>query len=310
MAVSRFSIEFGLFLACIMGLHASIQANLLLADGGQPTIASPPDKESGTYLLRYVFHQGESIAYEVTHAAKTKTRIRGAEELSQVHTISQRHLEFLSVGDGENSESTFDHVVDSVEMTQQQGEQDEIRWDSGSGEEPPAVFSLVAGQIGKKVATITVDSKGAEIKRENHGGSKASLGMGSLILPLPEKPIALGESWSVSREVKTRLENDQVKPIKIRERYTLDKVETGVATISLRSEPLTPINEESVRAQVVQQLSNGTIRFDIDNGRMLTKKLDWDETVVGFQGANSLMEYRARFEERMIDDVQRTAKKP
>lgn len=45
-------------------------------------------------------------------------------------------------------------------------------------------------------------------------------------------------------------------------------------------------------AQVVQQLSNGIIRFDIDNGHMLSKQLDWDETVIGFQGANSLMEYR------------------
>jgi hypothetical protein len=91
--------------------------------------------------------------------------------------------------------------------------------------------------------------------------------------------------------------------------YTLEKVKTGVATLSIKSEPLTPINDESVRAQVVQQLSNGAIRFDIDNGRMLSKQLDWDETVVGFQGANSLMEYRARLTESLVDDVQRTARR-
>ena len=98
--------------------------------------------------------------------------------------------------------------------------------------------------------------------------------------------------------------------IKIRERFTLEKVKTGVATLSVRSEPLTPIREESIRAQVVQQLSNGTIRFDVDNGRLLSKQLDWDEDVVGFQGANSMMEYRAQLTERLVDDVQRTAKRP
>ncbi len=133
--------------------------------------------------------------------------------------------------------------------------------------------------------------------------------MGSLTLTLPAEPIAVGASWSVAREVKTRTEDGEVKTIKIRELYTLEKVKTGVATLSIKSEPLTPINDDSMRAQVVQQLSNGTIRFDIDNGRMLSKQLDWDETVVGFQGANSMMEYRARLTESLVDDVQRTARR-
>lgn len=100
-----------------------------------------------------------------------------------------------------------------------------------------------------------------------------------------------------------------VKPFKIRELYTLEKVKSGVATISIKSEPLTPIDEESVRAQVVQQLSNGTIKFDLDAGHMISKELAWDETVVGFQGPNSLMEYRARMTEELIDDVVRTARR-
>ena len=59
----------------------------------------------------------------------------------------------------------------------------------------------------------------------------------------------------------------------------------------------------------MQQLSNGVIRFDIDNGRMLSKQLDWDETVVGFQGANSMMEYRAKLTETLIDEVEHTARR-
>jgi hypothetical protein len=194
-------------------------------------------------------------------------------------------------------------------MTQQQGELDEIRWDSESGSEPPAVFAKVAEQIGHKLSTITVNSRGKELKRTDHGGTKASLGMGSITLTFPEEPIAVGSSWSVPRQIKTRTQEGEVKLIKIRELYTLEKVKTGVATLSLRSTPLTPIHDESVRAQVVQQLSNGKLRFDIDNGRMLSKQLDWDETVVGFQGANSLMEYRARLTENLIDNVQRTARR-
>ncbi|WP_197231057.1 hypothetical protein [Novipirellula artificiosorum] len=289
-----------------VALLAALTVSLSTAQAEEPANPAPSVLEK--FTLRYDLNAGETIRYEVTHQAKTKTRIRGAEEISQVHTVSQRHWDVLTAT--EDGEAVFEHVVDSVEMTQQRGEEEELRWSSESGEEPPMEFSVVAKQLGTKLATVTINSQGNETHREDHAGSKASLGMGSLTLQLPEEPLALGASWSVPHEIRVRLENSEIKVIKIRERYTLEKVQTGVATISLHSEPLTPISDDSVRAQVVQQLSNGEIRFDIDNGRMLSKQLDWDETVVGFQGANSLMEYRARMTERLVDKVQRTATRP
>ncbi len=267
-------------------------------------IAGKEPADGEKHLLRYSLNTGEQLRFEVTHVAKTKTRVQGSEDITQVLTTSQRRWDIVEASD---SEVTFEHLIDAVEMTQQHGEDEEIRWDSRGGDEPPSAFVVVAEQIGEKLATVTIATNGQEIKREDHGGSKASLGMGTLTLSLPEEPIAVGHSWIVPREVQVRTDEGEVKTIKINERYTLDKVKTGVATLSVRSEPITPINQESVRAQVVQQLSNGVIRFDIDNGRMLSKQLDWDETVVGFQGANSMMEYRAKLTEKLIDDVQRTA---
>ena len=269
-------------------------------------LASAGFADDPTYLLRYKLLDGQRLNYEVTHVAKTKTRIQGKEEISQVHTLSKRHWQ---VAEAKDDEVTFDHIVDSVEMTQQQGEQDEIRWSSESDEEAPRIFSKVAERLGKTLATVSINPRGQETNREDHGGTKASLGMGALSIALPEEPMAVGQSWSIPREIQTRTEDGLVKPIKIRELYTLQKVKSGVAVLSVRSEPLTPIDEESVQAQVVQQLSNGTIRFDIDGGHMISKELQWDETVVGFNGANSLMEYRARFTEKLVDNITRTARR-
>lgn len=265
------------------------------------------DDDSSTYLLRYSLSAGQQLNYEVTHVAKTKTRLKGQEEVSQVHTVSKRHWDVAKVAD---NEMTFDHIVDSVEMTQQQGEKDEIRWSSGSGDDAPVQFSKVAERIGMVLSTVSINGRGQETDRKDNGGSKASLGMGSLSLAFPEDPIAIGDSWSIPRDVKTRTEDGLIKTIKIRELYTLEKVKSGIATLSIQSEPLTPIHEQSVRAQVVQQLSNGTIKFDIDAGHMISKELNWDETVVGFQGPNSMMEYRARMSEHLVDDVVRTARRP
>ncbi|MEM6470242.1 MAG: hypothetical protein AAF802_11855 [Planctomycetota bacterium] len=278
---------------------------LLLVVGS--ILGSVHAQEAETYLLRYQLKPGQQLNYEVVHVAKTKTRMQGEEEVSQVHTISQRHWQVQKASD---DKMTFDHIVDGVEMTQQQGDQDEIRWSSHSGEEPPKVFGKVAERIGKTISTVTINPRGQEKDRQDDGASKASLGMGSLSIALPEEPIAIGDSWAIPREIKTRTQEGTIKQIKIRELYTLKKVKSGVATLSIRSEPLTPMEDESIRAQVVQQLSNGTIKFDLDAGYMISKELTWDETVVGFQGPNSLMEYRARMSEKLTDEVIRTAKKP
>lgn len=284
-----------------------IPAFLLVLGSTVLLSTSIADDTGRGYLLRYKLNAGEQLHYEVTHVAKTKTRINGSEDVSQVHTISKRHWDVTAAS---AKEATFDHVIDSVEMTQQQGDADELRWNSKDGEKPPVMFSKVAERLGKTLSTLTVTPQGKETARKDNGASKASLGMGSLTLSLPEKKIKVGEEWSVPREIKTRTEDGLVKPIKIRELYTLEKVETGVATISVRSEPLTPILDQSVKAQVVQQLSNGEIRFDIDNGRMMDKQLDWDESVVGFQGPASMMEYRARMSETLVNTVVKTAKLP
>lgn len=258
------------------------------------------------YLLRYQFIAGESVRYQVTHVAKTKTRIKGAEENAQVHTISEKVWQISDVND--EGIMTFVHSVDSVELTQQTGTAAEIRWSSLSGEKPPIMFESVADQLNNPLSTVTINPRGQELARKTHAGTEAQLGMGGLTIPLPEEAISVGHAWSVPREIKARGETGEIKIIKARDTYTLEKVQTGVATLKVRSEILTPIEEASVKAQIIQQLSNGSIRFDLDAGRFLSKQLDWDETVVGFQGPNSLMEYRARLTEEQKDTPTRTAK--
>ncbi len=55
-----------------------------------------------------------------------------------------------------------------------------------------------------------------------------------------------------------------------------------------------------MKSQLIQQLSRGEIKFDIDAGRVISKRLDWDENVIGFSGADSNMKYLARFTETLV----------
>lgn len=273
---------------------------------GQDDSSSDAAGKSGTatepaYLLRYVLEPNETLKYQVTHIAKTNTRISGKDELTSVRSLSTKVWTVKEV-DPSSGLMSFEHTVADTELSQQIGDADEIRWDSKSKTEPPYQFKSVQETLGKPLATVTINAQGQEKERDAHAGTKSKLGMGGLTIPLPATPIKVGGQWSVPRQTTARLTGGEVKRIDVRELYTLEKVQTGVATIRVQSQPITPIDNAKIKSQIVQQLSNGTIKFDIDAGHVISKQLDWDETVVGFENADSMMEYRARLTETLLEE--------
>lgn len=247
-------------------------------------------------LLRHKLQKGEVLQSEVTHLAKTNTRKSKVDQSSQCRTVSQKIWEVTGVDDKGNM--TFVYRIDSVSMSQQVGDSEEIRYNSDKDTEVPSIYNKVAETIGKPISNVTIDPRGQVVDRDE-SGLQTNLGMGDIAVVFPEKAIAIGSSWDVTREIRVRDSEGASKAIKIQEKYTLEKVSAGVATILIESTPLTPLREPEIEAQVLQQLSHGKLRFDIDAGRVLSKELQWDETVVDFSGPGSQMEYSARLSENL-----------
>ena len=259
-------------------------------------IETPSTLGGEEFLLRYKFEPGMVISSEVTHLAKTDTKVDSSEQNSHSRTVSQKTWEVTRV---ENGEMTFEYKILEIDMSQRIGADMEIRYSSKSGDEPARQFQAAADSVGKVISTVTIDEQGMIVARSDET-NPPNLGMGDITLPVPKKPIAVGATWEVPRELRIRREDSTVKTVRFRELFRLDKVSAGVATIAVRSEMLTPITEPQEEAQVLQQLSNGTIKFDVDAGRMISKELGWDKVVVGFSGAGSVMDYSARLEEQVV----------
>ena len=247
------------------------------------------------FLFRYKLQPGMIISSEVTHLAKTDTKIDSVEQNSNSRTVSQKTWEVTRV---EKGEMTFDYKILEIDMSQRIGADMEIRYSSKAGDEPARQFKAAADSVGKVISTVTIDEQGMIVARSDDT-NPPNLGMGDITLPVPKKPIAVGATWDVPRELRIRRDDDTIKTVRFRELFKLEKVSAGVATIAVRSEMLTIISEPKEEAQVLQQLSNGTIQFDIDAGRMISKELSWDKVVVGFSGAGSVMDYSARLEEQV-----------
>jgi hypothetical protein len=281
-----------------------VSISLALGFGSQALRA-----QESKFILRYKLSAGQLLRSEVTHLAKTDTKIEKTQQSSQSRTISQKVWEVKSVDPTGNM--TFVYRIDAVDLSQQIGSEPEIRYDSTSKMEPPAMYKKISEAIGKPISTVTINPRGEVVQRDENTGTP-NLGMGDITLVMPAEAVAVGHQWSVPREVRVRGDEGGQQAIKIQEQYTLEKVSAGVATITVKSIPLTPLSSAAIESQVMQQMSNGTIKFDMDAGCLISKQLLWDETVVGFSGPGSILEYSARFDEEMkaVSAAARSARGP
>jgi hypothetical protein len=121
-----------------------------------------------------------------------------------------------------------------------------------------------------------------------------------ITMPLPEGPIAVGETWSTPIEVDVTLQDGSHKKVQTRQQFTLESVTDGVAHIAIDSQVLTPISDPSIEAQLVQRMSTGWVKFNLEAGRIIAQQLELDKHVVGFNGPASSMHYVTRVTETLL----------
>lgn len=257
-----------------------------------------------TYRLQYKLRAGETLVSRVVHLADTRTTMAEHEETSNSRTTSEKVWEVLEVN--AKGEMTFEYRIESVDLAQSVGKGEEMKYNSKTDTEIPPVFKQVAETISKPLAKVTINPQGQVVSRDGELKTP-QMGIGELTVPLPADPVAIGGQWAVPRELRVKLESGAFKSIKVRELYTLEKVSAGVATIKIVTQPLTPVREPAVEAQLIQQLSRGELKFDLDLGRLLSKNLDWSDEVLGFRGADTSLRYDAKFTEELLPGSQRTA---
>ena len=118
-------------------------------------------------------------------------------------------------------------------------------------------------------------------REEKHRQSNAS--NMPLAIPLPAEPVAVGYTWSVPSDVEVILHGGATRKIQTRQKFVLEKVVGGLATISVETQVLTPLNDPAIEAQLVQRFTNGTLRFDMEQGRVVSQQLDLDREGGRFQ---------------------------
>jgi hypothetical protein len=279
-----------------------------LALGLGAILAAPAVAAPEKHTLRYKFRPGETIRWEVVHQASVQTTISGTTQTAE--TVTKSIKIWRVTGVREDGTAEFEHSVQSVDMRQKLTGRQEVRYNSDTDKTPPAGFENVAKSIGVPLSVITLNAKGEVVHRIEKAQSASKTNEGQVTIPLPEQAVAVGESWSFPYDMVIPINNSgTVKTVKTQQKYTLQSVKNGIATIQLATVVLTPIHDPSIEAQLIQRMWNGTVRFDIEEGRIVGQQMDVDKRVIGFAGGNpnSSLHYLTRFTEELLPASSETA---
>jgi len=260
--------------------------------------ASPKSATGETYSLRYKLRKGEEIRTKVSQLATIETTISGSTQTTQMISLSTKLWRIKSVDT--SGKITFEHLVENVDMRNEMSGRQEVHYNSQTDKAAPPGYEDVAKSLNTPLAVVSMDTAGTVLSRDEKHRPAIDASGSVLVMPLPKEAVAIGYVWMLPGEVNVPLEDGSVKTIQTRQRYELEEVKDGIATISVETQILTPVSNPKIRSQLIQRLWKGHIRFDIDAGRMISQRTDLDERVLSFSGPESSMHYVARFTEEMV----------
>lgn len=277
-----------------IGLLALAPATAL-ADPAEP---KKPPAEPPKYTLRYQFQPGETIRWKVVHRACAETTVSGTSQTAETVSTSTKVWKVQKVDP--SGAATFEQSVEDVDMWQKLSGRAEVRYNSRKDKVPPVGFENVAKSVGVALSQTTIDPQGQILSRRHLVPKPQTEIEGLITIPLPEKPVAVGETWAYPYEIEVPLEGGRIKRIKSRQSFTLEEVNGQIATVRVATQILTPIDDPAIEAKLVQRESTGTVRFDMAAGRVIAQQMDTDKRVVGFRGPASSLHYKTRFTEEIL----------
>ena len=292
----------------IHGMAASLLTSVIAVS----LSAAEPEK----YDLRYVFQPGQTIRWHVEHRKNVRTTISGDTITAETLSISVKRWRVTDVEP--DGTATFEHSVEWGDMRNKLAGRDEVRYDSRTDPKPPVGFEDAARSIGVPLSIVTMDAKGHVLHRDQQNikprpavasSKQPEQNDSGMTIPLPEEPVSVGHTWSIPQNIDIPLESGGVKRVKAIQQFTIESVKTGVATIRVSTEILTPVTDPAIESQLLERESSGWVRFDLDAGRILGQQMDIDKHVVGFRGDASSIHYVNRFSERLLPKAVKTARK-
>lgn len=261
--------------------------------------------------LRYQFEQGDEWHYLLREKGAQTARSEAGEQTAFNNSSQWKHYQILETFD--DGSALMEVVVDRIQIhfTSIVNDQKQvISYDSKTDEKPPVLLKGIDQSLGT-FAKVKMSSTGelleVDLGKNVPGAELKKAGkIQGMPMTLPTEPIAVGDTWTHKIPVRLQvarqfnLKQKLFANFKVQTNYRLKKVEGELATISFGTIVQPRITDPVLRGQIMHYLPSGTVVFDIEHGRILSRTEDIDDTVLNVGGPKTAMEVNSRKAEKLI----------
>ena len=261
----------------------------------KPTSAATQPAEK--HLLRYKFAAGEVLRYDVVQRTRERVTMK---QVTQDLEVRNQSLKAWKVTDVlPSGEMEFVHLVEWVKMSNQSAGQKANVYDSRKDAKPPRGFEQAAAAVGTPLLVMHISPTGEIVSREEKHAQPPAREDMPITLQLPQEAIGVGETWDKTYDLVVARRSGAKQEVRTRRRCRLSEVKGGIASIEVTYDILTPV-DPYVRAQFVDRLGKGVVRFDIERGRIVSQAHEVDRRIVGFNDDASSLHYTSHMKESLV----------
>jgi len=300
-------------------------ATLLIPAGQAATPDAPPLPEPAGILLRYRFQPGRFVHYATQSESRMQIVSGETSQTLQESRQIEKHYRIVSVDAA--CSAVLEPVIDRVVMSAQTDDQPPVTFDSASSDIAPPVFRGIRAMIGSTTRRLRYSATGeaqgvlpgsskvrqvaaSDDEKADDEAGKSSPETEAFLLILPQQPVRPGDHWNDDYEIRIstdkRLRNPLTRPVTIRRRYTLERMEGRHAVISFRTYPLGTERDPQTQLQLIQQSLSGTVLFDLELGQIVEWTSAGEGQVIGAIGASSSIQASLRNREVRVEAPART----
>ena len=266
---------------------------------GADNTATDATSETPKVTLRFRFHAGEELRYETSQKIQQQAVAASATKLD-VTKVQQRRL-FRITDVDENGQASASMQFEKVRMEVKSNDLPPQVFDSSmKDQEIPPVFRSAARKLKGNAPTYSLEPTGTRVKPDGYEEVPDD-GQASFMMPLPEDPVTVGDSWKSYINVKVRIAEGVKRDVRLLRTYKIESIADGIATIDMSTSVASQVRSRTARVQLMQATPQGKILFDIDNGRVIRKEMIFARSVLGAMGPQTMLSSSGRTVEKLLD---------
>lgn len=269
-----------------------------------PKIVDGIAEDTPRYTLRYQFDPDSETRWNVSHRLWKETSYGGmTRNIETVSKIVRRWKIGRPDPADELERYPGAYFIDSMNLQQREEGAEPILYDSQTDETVPAEFAQFGTEkmIGVELENFRVDPYGLMTEKtkliEGFRGEERNA---RVLVPFPDEPVAVGESWTLPYTLFLQNRDKTVKTLDGVKKYTLENVTGSLATIRFRTTLLSIVGDPFLEGQLAEKLFSATARFDMERGIMVKTEQEFKRTVPGAFGDGTILDYRCKITEELV----------